>query len=78
MTSPRPFTLPRFVRPLPLGTPDESPERDAGVDALGFLLDPSRGACRGSGADVVPLTQIDDTRCAVLLGEPGMGKSVAL
>jgi hypothetical protein len=44
----------------------------------GFLVDPEHEQARYYPARVVPLDSLSPFRCLVLLGEPGMGKSVAL
>jgi hypothetical protein len=78
MSARRPFTLSRFVSPVPRNATAVAPDRDIGVDTLGFLRDPSRDERRGYRTDAVPLADVEALRCAVILGEPGMGKSVAL
>ena len=44
----------------------------------GFLLDPLHSSSERIQPAVVPLARLADYGCAVLLGEPGSGKSVAL
>jgi hypothetical protein len=44
----------------------------------GFLVDPEGEWGRYSNPDVLPLEQLEDAPCLVLLGEPGLGKSTVL
>jgi hypothetical protein len=50
----------------------------ASVADGGFLLDPDSEYAKYYQTDVVPFDSISDTKCLVLLGEPGIGKSTAL
>lgn len=44
----------------------------------GFLLDPEAELAKYYQTGVLPFDSIRDTKCLVLLGEPGIGKSIAL
>jgi len=45
------------------------------LDLDGFLADPTGKYGKAYNPDSVPFSEIDSTRCLVLIGEPGMGKS---
>ena len=48
------------------------------LDFGGYLLDPDGEHSGDANAHLSPLSSYGDYRCAVLLGEPGIGKSTAL
>src|SRR5262245_47070029 len=48
------------------------------LDPPGFLLDPEQSYGNVLNPDVKTYSQIESTRCLVLLGEPGIGKSTAI
>lgn len=48
------------------------------LDDSGFLSDPETEIGRLLQRDAVPLEVLDDRRCLVLLGEPGIGKTTAI
>jgi hypothetical protein len=53
-------------------------EGQANLADDGFLLDPDSEAAKYHPTDVVAFDAISDTPCMILLGEPGIGKSIAL
>jgi pimeloyl-ACP methyl ester carboxylesterase len=53
-------------------------EGQASLADDGFLLDPDSEAAKYHPTDVVAFEAISDTPCLILLGEPGIGKSIAL
>ena len=54
--------------------------RDGSIDLSddGFLCDPETEFFKYVKSDVVSFEEIADKPCLILLGEPGIGKSIAL
>lgn len=54
------------------------PEGLIGLDDDGFLLDPELKDMLFRKTDAVPFYDLENIQCLILLGEPGIGKSVSL
>src|SRR4051794_12549532 len=54
------------------------PTGEVAEESDGYLDDPAGPFARYRDMHLVDLADLDDARCVVLLGEPGMGKSTEL
>jgi hypothetical protein len=63
------IVVPRFWAP---------PEASLALVGEGFLPDPEEPFGGAYNPDLVTLAQKRDTRCLILVGDPGLGKSIAL